>query len=163
MNQSPHALYEIDFSAWALRNAELLKQGRVAEADIDHIREELEGLARKDRNELVSRLIVFLAHLLKWQYQLTTLQGQWQEFTGKSWAFTIDEQRMQIQRQLKMSPSLKSFFADAIAEAYPDAMKLASRETKLEKNRFPPECPFTQAQILNEDFFPTASPRSDRC
>jgi hypothetical protein len=33
-------LYDRDFAEWAVRNAELLRPGRVAEADLDHIAEE---------------------------------------------------------------------------------------------------------------------------
>jgi hypothetical protein len=147
-------LYDSDFAAWALRNAELLKAGRIEEVDSVHLGEELESMARKDRNELVSHLIILLAHLLKWQFQFETLQGIWREFSGKSWQASIDEQRLQIRRQLKLSPSLTTFMNEAIAEAYPDAVKLASRETKLDKPAFPASCPYTLAQILDEDYFP---------
>lgn len=147
-------LYDTDFSAWALRNAELLKTGQLEQADLMHISEELESMAKKDRNELVSRLIILLAHLLKWQYQLATLSEMWQEFTGNRWQSSIDEQRLQIHRQLKLSPSLKPFFSEAMLEAYPDAVKLAARETGLGKTAFPTGCPYTQEQLLDEDFFP---------
>jgi len=40
-------LYDRDFAEWAVRNAELLRSGRVAEADLDHIAEEIEHLAKR--------------------------------------------------------------------------------------------------------------------
>ena len=147
-------LYDTDFSAWALRNAELLRAGRVAEADISHISEELEGLARKDRNEFVSHLVILLLHLLKWQFQLQQLTRSWREFSGKSWENSIDEQRYQIQRQLKFSPSLKPFLPEALQEAWPDAVKLAVKETRLARSVFPAQCPYTLEQVLDEDFYP---------
>jgi hypothetical protein len=150
-------LYDTDFAAWALRNAELLKAGRVSEVDCVHLGEELESMAKKDRSELVSHLIILLAHLLKWQFQFAALQGMWREFSGKSWQSSIDEQRLQIQRQLKLSPSLKAFFAEAMIEAYPDAVKLASRETKLDKTVFPADCLYTLEQILDDDYFPAST------
>jgi hypothetical protein len=155
MNTQLAALYETDYSAWALRNAELLRGGRLELADIDHIGEELEGMARRDRNELVSRLIILLAHLLKWQYQLHSLNDLWREFSGKSWQCSIDEQRMQIQRQLKLSPSLKAQLEDAVQEAYPDAIKLAARESGLPRERFPERCPYAVGELLDEDFMPS--------
>ncbi len=42
-------LYERDFAEWAVRNAELLRSGRVAEADLDHIAEEIEDMAKRER------------------------------------------------------------------------------------------------------------------
>ena len=147
-------LYDDDLDAWAERNAELLRHGRVAEADIAHIAEELETMGRKDRHELVSRLIILLAHLLKWEHQFQQLNGRWQEFTGKSWQASIDEQRLRITRQLQLSPSLKPYLVDALAEAYPDAVKLAVRETGLPRAEFPDQCSYTLDQILNEEFYP---------
>ena len=61
--------YEKDFHAWTLENAALLRQRRFAEIDVDNIAEELENMGRSERHELVNRLAVLLAHLLKWRFQ----------------------------------------------------------------------------------------------
>jgi hypothetical protein len=37
-------LYDRDFAEWTRRNAELLRSGRAAEADLDHIAEEIEDM-----------------------------------------------------------------------------------------------------------------------
>ena len=147
-------LYDDDLDAWAERNADLLRHGRVAEADIAHIAEELETMGRKDRHELVSRLIILLAHLLKWEHQFQQLSGRWQEFSGRSWQASIDEQRLRITRQLQLSPSLKPYLVEAVAEAYPDAVKLAARETRLVRTEFPDSCPYSLEHLLDEEFFP---------
>jgi len=39
------ASYETDFHAWAIHNAELLRQGRLSDIDLEHIAEELESIA----------------------------------------------------------------------------------------------------------------------
>ncbi len=62
-------LYDRDFYAWANEQASLLRSGRVAEADIEHIAEEIETMGRSEKRELVNRLTVLLLHLLKWQFQ----------------------------------------------------------------------------------------------
>jgi hypothetical protein len=62
------------------------------------------------------------------------------------------EQRIQITRLLKSAPSLKNFCENALGDAYPDAVKIAMRETKLAV--FPSECPYTVEQVLDENFFP---------
>ncbi len=145
ISMSSQVLYNTDFSAWALHNADLLRSGRWSEADIENICEALEDMAKKDRHELVSRLVILLLHWLKHQFQ--------PEQRSKSWLSSIIEQRYQVQRQLKFSPSLKSFVAQAVVEAYPDAVKLAVKETGLPINTFPDICPYLLEQILDEDFF----------
>ena len=57
--------YETDFHAWAMHNAELLRQGRLTDLDVEHIAEELESMGASERRELLSRLQVLLLHLLK--------------------------------------------------------------------------------------------------
>ena len=55
-----NTLYDLDFVAWANEQAALLRSGRLSEADIDHIAEEIESLGRTEKRELVSRLGVLL-------------------------------------------------------------------------------------------------------
>jgi len=40
-------LYDLDFAQWAKENAELLRSGRFSEADIEHVAEEIEDLAKR--------------------------------------------------------------------------------------------------------------------
>ena len=63
------ATYDTDFYAWAHEQAALLRSGRLAEADIEHIAEEIETLGRAEKRELVRRLTVLLLHCLKWRFQ----------------------------------------------------------------------------------------------
>ena len=74
---SNHPLYDQDFYAWTNEQAALLRAGRLSEADVEHIAEEIENMGKSEKRELVSRLRVLLLHLLKWQYQPTR--------RGKSW------------------------------------------------------------------------------
>ncbi|KJU85322.1 protein containing DUF29, partial [Candidatus Magnetobacterium bavaricum] len=43
-----HDLYEVDFYQWAFHNADLLRQGRFTEIDLENIVEELESMARNN-------------------------------------------------------------------------------------------------------------------
>ncbi|MDM8546264.1 DUF29 domain-containing protein [Candidatus Venteria ishoeyi] len=147
-------LYEENYTAWAHQNAVLLKTGQFSKLDIQHLLEELEEMGRAERNELENRLIILLAHLLKWQFQYAQLSERWQEFKGDSWKATIIEQRLRLNRRLRKSPGLKSRLPDVITEAYQDAVELASDETGLPTATFPEQCPYTQEQILNKVFFP---------
>lgn len=57
--------YSRDFCAWATEQAALLRAGRLADADIENIAEEIESMGRSEKRELVNRLTVLLTHLLK--------------------------------------------------------------------------------------------------
>jgi hypothetical protein len=148
------ALYEKDFSAWAMRNAELLRRGHFAKLDIEHLLEELSDMGTSQRNELESRLTVLLAHLLKWQYQYRRLSEKWREYDGRSWRYTIIEQRDRIAKRLGQSPGLKSKLGDILVEAYDDAVALATKQTGLSKATFPSKCPYSLDQILDDGYYP---------
>ena len=49
-------LYERDFFAWSREQADLLRAGKLAEADIEHIAEEIDSMGRTEKRELISRL-----------------------------------------------------------------------------------------------------------
>ena len=63
------ALYDHDFYAWSSQQAALLRAGKLAQADLETIAEEIESMGRTEKRELVSRLTALLLHLLKWQFQ----------------------------------------------------------------------------------------------
>ncbi len=138
--------YREDFHAWALQNAQLLREGRLEDIDIANIAEELEDMGGSKERELESRLGVLLAHLLKWVYQ--------PERRGNSWQATIEEQRRRIERLLRKNPSLKSKLDECFCDAYGDARLIAVRETGLNKNLFPSICPFTLEQSLDDTYWP---------
>ncbi len=140
------SLYEADFYAWANQQAALLRSGRLGEADIANIAEEIESMGKSEKRELISRLAVLLMHLLKWRFQPTK--------RGKSWRLTIQGQRIELERHMSDNPSLKAKMADAIADAYRSAIINAARETRLETDAFPATCPWGYDQIIDDDFWP---------
>ena len=144
----PPTLYETDFYAWANQQAALLRAGRLSEADIANIVEEIETLGRSEKRELVSRLTLLLTHLLKWRFQ--------PKKRGKSWRLTIKGQRLELRRQLKHNPSLKSQLGGAIADAYESAVIEAARETGLDEMDLPDACPWSYENITDDNFWPEA-------
>jgi len=148
------ALYSNDYTAWAHKTAEFLRAGRFADLDIDHLLEELEGMGASERNELENRLRALLAHLLKWQYQYQQLPDRWQEFDGRSWRNMLKTQRNEILFLFERKPGTKRFFEEAIVESYRYARVLAADETNLSLDTFPATCQYSQAQILDKDFYP---------
>ena len=91
--------YDKDFYSWTQEQAELLKNGRFSELDIDNLIEEVESMGRSEKRELESRLTILLLHLLKWKYQEVR--------RGRSWQLSIDEQRIQFEETLDENPGLK--------------------------------------------------------
>lgn len=156
------ALYQTDFAAWAKRHVELLRARRFGELDIEHLLDELSDMGKSERRELESRLLILVAHLLKWEHQYQALSERWREFKGESWRDTIVEQRKQLAVLLRHSPGLKSVLADAILAAYPDALDLAAKETRLPSETFAERCPYSAEELLRDDFYPdSAMTKSD--
>jgi hypothetical protein len=87
--------YETDFYHWALHNAQLLKEGKFSELDVEHLIEELEEMGN-NRQELASRFMVLIGHLLKWEYQ--------PNHRSSSWESSINEQRLQINWLIQDKP-----------------------------------------------------------
>jgi len=139
-------LHERDFYAWANEQAALLRAGRLSEADIDHIAEEIESMGKSEKRELVSLLTVLLAHLLKWYYQPVR--------RGAPWEVTIRIQRRDLYRHIRDNPSLVATLDEAISDAYGDAVLTAYGETGLPKQTFPAACPWSFEQMMDEDFWP---------
>ncbi len=142
-------LYDQDFYAWANEQAGLLRAGRLSEADIEHIAEEIESMGRSEKRELVNRLRVLLLHLLKWQLQPSR--------RGASWEGSIINTRDELDGLLHDNPSLKSQTAEAVEAAYRRAVVDAVAETGLKKTSFPTTCPWDYNQITDLDFWPEAT------
>ncbi len=138
--------YDEDFFRWTQEQAQLLRERRFAELDLANLIEEVESVGRSDKREIRSRLEVLLVHLLKWQVQPIARKAGWTD--------TIAEQRRRVAYVVRDSPSLKSFPAFALADAYLSARFEAARETGLDLSDFPPEPPFTIRQALDPDFLP---------
>jgi len=142
-------LYEQDLFAWTQQQVNLLTHQRWHELDVENLIDELEGMARRDRREMINWLIILIAHLLKWEFQPDHQSG--------SWRGSIQEQRLQLNGLLEDSPSLHQQFIESLEKAYPQAVKLASKETELPTTKFPNECPYELAQLLDEDFLPSTA------
>ncbi len=139
-------LYETDGSAWALAQAELLRARRWDKIDVENVAEEIEDVARSERREIRSRLVILLAHLAKWDAQPAC--------RSVSWESTIAEQRVQIESVLDESPSLRPSLPDLVVAVWPRAVVLASKQSQLSKDRFDDRCPWRLDQVLDSDFLP---------
>lgn len=140
------SLHEQDFYAWTQQQVGLIKSGNLVDVDFEHLLEEIESMGASERRELINRLAVLLAHLLKWQYQPS--------FRGRSWQLTIKEQRRQLHRHLKDNPSLHARLEEFVADSYIDSVLLAAKGTGLDESAFPVECPYAHNDLLSMEFYP---------
>ena len=147
------SLYKTDFHTWTLTAAALIRQRKFDKINIEDLAEELESMGDKERNEVANRLVVLLAHLMKWQFQPT--------HRSSSWRGSINEQRKQIFRQLKHSPSVKPYLSTAVEDAYPDAIELAADDTGLPLTIFPSDCPYPLERILDKNYYPEFQKKLD--
>ena len=122
--------YERDFHEWLTAQAAAIREGRWADVDVENLTEEIDGLARSDRHQIASRLIVLMAHLLKQEAQ--------PERNSRSWRVTILTQARDLNLLLSDSPSLRAKLSVFVTDNYERARRQASTETDLPLDAFPP-------------------------
>ena len=137
------SLYEADYVAWLQEQVAHLRAGRLAALDVENVALELEGLVNSQRQQLENRLEVLIHHLLKWDHQPDQRSNRWRA--------TIQEQRTRIRRLLRFSPSLKPEVEPMALDVYPDAVRAAAIETRLNESTSPQALPYTVAQIFERE------------
>ncbi len=137
--------YETDFYQWTQQQAMLLRQGRLSRIDVANLAEEVESMGNSSRWALESFLSNVIMHLLKWKYQ--------PERRCTSWKMTIRNGRIQIEKRLKNSPSLRPKLPEMIAGEYLPAREDAADETGLSLTTFPEQCEFSVEEITG-DYWP---------
>lgn len=138
--------HEADLVLWFEKQAAHLRAKKFERLDLENLIEELEAMAGRDRRELHSRIEVLLMHLLKCAFQ--------PESKSASWIGTIGEQRSQIEKLLEQSPSLQLHVSEYARAAYPKAVKRAADQTHLPRAIFPKANPYSDEQLLDDDFLP---------
>jgi hypothetical protein len=132
-------LYEQDETAWLDIMAELVRERRVDDIDFPHLAEYLADMARRDRREVESRMIVLLAHLLKWSQQ--------PKRRSRGWRATIVEQQQELIGDADQGV-LRNHAESILNRAYAKAVKRAAAETGLSPEKWPANCPYTLEQLL---------------
>jgi hypothetical protein len=136
-------LHTADFFGWIMQQADLLRAGRFAEIDWEHLAEEIEDMGRSLQCNLMNRLTVLLLDLLKWKFQ--------PGYQGDRLRYTIEEQ---LRDHLQDNPSLKQKIPESVERAYKYARTGAAKETGLPKSTFPEICPWSYEQALDDAFWP---------
>ncbi len=140
-------LYAADETAWLEAMAEAAHQGRVESLDLSHLAEYLSDMARRDRREVRSRLVVLMTHVLKWSYQ--------PELRTRGWLASVVEQRQEL-NQIAGGGVLRTHAVAVLSEAYNEAVERAMAETGLALDTFPPSCPYSLTELLAIELEPSA-------
>jgi hypothetical protein len=133
--------YENDFFGWSIEQAHYIKQGQFEKLDIINLQEEIESMGKSEIRALESHLQNALMHMLKQKYQ--------SERNGKSWQSSIKEAKIQANKILKKNPSLKYKLREIFDDAYEIARIAASRETNIDEEIFPINCPWEIEELVN--------------
>ena len=141
--------YDTDFYAWTQAQAAALRAKKWLALDVDNLAEEIESLGRSDRRAITHQLERLLLHLLKWVYQPDQRARR-----GRGWRGSVRQARTAIADLLEESPSLRDYPAQRVALAYQRARQQSAIQTGLPLATFPETCPWSSAQLLDEDFWP---------
>lgn len=109
-------LYEQDLVLWYHETITRLQARDFRHLDIENLIEEIISLANRNRREVLSRLDVLFAHLLKRLYVPSA-----PDYRG--WENPIREQQKQLRRIFQESPSLKGYARQIFNQAWHDAVE----------------------------------------
>ncbi|MDI6792146.1 MAG: DUF29 domain-containing protein [bacterium] len=138
--------YTTDFNLWTQQTAQLLREHRWEDIDLEHLAEEVEDLSKSEKRGIASQLTRLLLHLLKWEYQ--------PQRRSDSWLDSIIDSRTQIDLAIKDSHSLKDYPLEQLGQSYQRARGNAAKQTGMHLSYLPEECPYPIELVLSEDWLP---------
>lgn len=141
--------YDTDFLRWTQEQSALLRAGKWAELDQEHIAEELDDMGREQQLALQSLLRQILLHLLKLAYSPARAPRT-------KWVEEIIEFRDQAQARIDATPSLKHHAPELFDKAWLQARRAADKSFALygEPVMLPLLCPYSFEQALGPEYFP---------
>lgn len=114
-------LYDGDLDLWLETAITQLKAGDFDNLDIESLIEELEGLSGSNKREVETMLIRLIEHIFKRCY--VKLPDCY-----RGWEVTIINQRDELRRLLKQSPSLKRHFLQSFDDSFDTALEIVRTE-----------------------------------
>jgi hypothetical protein len=139
-------LYERDFYAWAKRQAELLRAGRLDELDVEHLVEEIDDLGDSLYRSARSRIQTIMEHLLKLEYSPA-------RDPRRGWYDTILGQRRDLEDDLtaslrpRIEADLEAFYARARKDAERSLRRFGEHAAA---DALPATCPYRSEQIVGD-------------
>jgi Domain of unknown function DUF29 len=157
MPDTRHAVapsYEEDFYAWALHQAALLRELREwhpnVPLDLDNLVEEVDGLANSLKSAVRRRVALILEHFLKLQFSPAS-------DPRRQWENSVDHARTELEDDL--TPTLEREVVAELDQLYArtrrvTARVLTRRDEHAAAAALPERCPYSWAQIRDEDWYP---------
>jgi hypothetical protein len=142
----PLTLYDRDLDLWLEMAIAQLKARDFHNLDIENLIEELEGLSGSNKREIETRLKRLIAHILKRHYVDSP-----DCFRG--WEVTIINQRDELKKLLRQSPSLKPHFLRMFDDSFDTALEMT--KTEYDQTTFPDTWQFSRDidAVLNVKFW----------
>lgn len=131
--------YDQDLIGWAQAQAALLRAGRLAEIDAEHVADEIEDVGAAQAVELQSSLRQILSRLIN--LQLSPSHDR-----RHAWIAELFELRALVETRAVNVP--RDRLTELFARAWPQARRAG---TGLD---VPAECPYTLDQVLDSSFLP---------
>jgi hypothetical protein len=143
---SKAGLYATDFYVWAEEQAALLRAKRFDALDLDHLIEEVEGLADVKRSAVLNNARVIMEHLLKLEHSPAT-------DPRNKWRATVREHRNRLEADL--TPRLLQVLDAELARWYALARKSAADSMRdygehAAADGLPDSCPYTRDQVTGD-------------
>lgn len=143
------SLYEEDFAAWLDIQLAALHERRFADLDLDNLIEEIESIRRAEVRSVQHHARVVIAQLL--QLAHSTLGDP-----RRPWKSTANVHRDELETRL--TPTLRQELEAELERVYARGREIAATVLETEgtdRDWLPGICPYTLAEILEEDWFPT--------
>lgn len=145
----PSRLHDTDYYSWTQRQARLLRSGHLSKVDADLLAEEIEDMGNEIRAACFSFITHIIEHLLKLNYSL-------QDQPKAHWRGEVVNFRSELDDRLTNSIKRRV----DMDRLYERAIRLAA--ARLDEpgfaQRLPASCPWTLAQIRDQDFWPDIPP-----
>jgi hypothetical protein len=139
-------LYEQDFYAWAKAQADLLRAGRFADLDLEHLIEEVDDLGESLKRSVRSRTRTIIEHFLKLEHlPAQARRGGWYDTILAQRSDLLDELTATIRREVE--PTLPDLYDRARQNA---ATSLRKHGEAAAADGLPVSCPYTLDQITGE-------------
>jgi len=139
-------LYVQDLYAWSKAQVDLLRAGRFAELDLEHVIEEIEDVGGALKRSVRNRIRTIIEHLLKLEHSPA-------KEPRAGWRATVRTQRVRLRDVL--TPTLRREVASELAELYGDARGLADGTLRdhgehAAADALPETCPYSLDQITSD-------------
>ncbi len=146
---TPTSLYEQDYHLWLEQTLTQLRLGKFTHLDLEHLIEEMEDLGKSEKRSISSYLMRVCEHLLKIKYWESE-----RDRCFRGWDTEVTNFRIQIQRSLQNSPSLKNYLSEHFELEYRNGRTLFLKVSGLDASLIPEQPCFSLEQALDEGWLP---------